>query len=520
MSARSPIAIEDPDTLDAEFEPEGGDPRACPLSEDDAWGDPDSFDAVDVPEFPVEVLSPWHRDWVRAESEFTQVPPDLPANVSLAVASLAATREYRVRVIPGWEEPTALWTLVGVNVAERKTPNFSAATAPLYSWCADAADRLAPQIKDRARERRVIEEQIASAESAAAKGKSYDGREALAAARDLDELLARKPEITAPRLVTDDITPEALGKLLSENDEAIGNFSAEGGAFEVLAGRYTDAPNIELWLKCHSGDPHIVDRVRRPPIILESPLLVVGITCQPSVIRGLASKPTFRGRGLLARYLYALPRTSVGSRKVDAAQVPPAVREAYHAAVIKLLDAHKSGSTGRLLLTLDDVADRQRADYQGRLEPRLGPDGDLATLADWAGKLTGTVCRIAGVLHITDNAFDLERMPAEIPLTTFVRAEAIGDYYLQHACAAFVSMGLDEATDLAREIWAWARRRGLREFTARDAQRAKRRTAEEVGPALAILVDRHLVRELPLPTRTKAGRPPSQGYLLNPRASR
>jgi hypothetical protein len=255
----------------------------------DDWGVPEPLDAASLPPFPVDAFPAWLRDWVSAEASFCQVPIDLPASVAIATVSLAAARAYQVQVRAGWTEPMNIWTLTGLPPGERKSPVFTEGTAPVYEFCAAEAERLAPTIKDRDRERRVIAEQIKGAECAAAKGRPYNGREALAEAHELDALLSGKPEIRAPKLIADDCTAEALAKVLAENYESMALFSSEGGPFEVLAGRYSDGPNLELHLKAHSGDPHIVDRISRAPIVLRSPLLVVCMTVQPVVIHGLAA---------------------------------------------------------------------------------------------------------------------------------------------------------------------------------------------------------------------------------------
>jgi hypothetical protein len=166
---------------------------------------------------------------------------------------------------------------------------------------------------------------------------------------------------------------------------------------------------------------------------------------------------------------------------------------------------------------LDDAADRERAAYQTALEPRLGPDGDLSPVADYAGKHIGTTCRLAGILHVADHAQDIGNMPAEIPLLTFKRATTIADYYLEHAIAAFQAMGADETTELAKRMWQWIVRGRRLLFTAYEVRRATHATPEEAAPALAALIERSLIRALPEPPPT-GGRPASQPYATNPRA--
>ena len=58
-----------------------------------------------------------------------------------------------------------------------------------------------------------------------------------------------------PRLLADDITPEAAASLLAEQGGPLAIISAEGGIFDIIAGRYSSKaiPNMDLWLKAQLG---------------------------------------------------------------------------------------------------------------------------------------------------------------------------------------------------------------------------------------------------------------------------
>src|SRR6185312_2641856 len=128
----------------------------------------------------------------------------------------------------------------------------------------------------------------------------------------------------------DDITPEALGRLMAAHGERMAVFSAEGGIFETMAGRYSNGtPNLDVFLKGHAADLLRIDRRNGPLVVMDSPTLTMGLAVQPDVLRALASKPGFRGRGLLARWMYGMPASRVGYRQVSGPPVPTNVSEAY-----------------------------------------------------------------------------------------------------------------------------------------------------------------------------------------------
>jgi hypothetical protein len=131
-----------------------------------------------------------------------------------------------------------------------------------------------------------------------------------------------------PQLLADDSTPEALANLLAAH-RRIAVLSAEGGVFDMMAGRYQSSvgPNLDVYLKGHAGDPIRVDRVTAKRVAyVAAAALTIGVTVQPAVLRACRDRPGFRGRGLLARFAYAVPQSTVGYRKVGAPPVPRGCR--------------------------------------------------------------------------------------------------------------------------------------------------------------------------------------------------
>ena len=85
------------------------------------WPEPVPLHAApDVPPFPVELLPPWMRDWVSAQSVELQVPADLPALLALGVSAAGIARNVVVSPWPGWSrEPTNLSIFCGLTPGEK-----------------------------------------------------------------------------------------------------------------------------------------------------------------------------------------------------------------------------------------------------------------------------------------------------------------------------------------------------------------------------------------------------------------
>ena len=493
---------------------------------DDAWDQPVLFGDVDVPPFPLDTLPPWLAQWSSELAVAIQVPPDLPALLGLAAASLALAKKCAVLVKPGWVEPINIYAAVALAPGEGKSPVFTAAMSPLRNWETEARDRLAPQIAEREESTKLREETLKELRRSASKASDDRKRSTIEKrlfAMVAEDATAPKP-VVPPRLFADDATPEAVGRLLSEQHGRLGIFSSEGGPLAILAGRYSDGrANFELFLKAHSGDSFNLDRIGRDSIHLESPILTIALTVQPAVISGLASTPQFRALGLLARFLFAIPRTLVGSRDPNPPALSDEARLEYDRRLRGLLDLHgQHNARGEIVPTqvpLSEEAYARLVQFKTEIEPRLGEGGDLHHIADWGNKLGGLVARLAGVLRVAE--IDGARIPDSIPLETLARAVTIGEYALAHARAAFGLIGGNPATDLAKHIWVWAIRMGTSSVTKRDIHRAMQSRAprvDDLNPALNVLIERSLLRERQELTVRAKGRPASAIYDVNPLA--
>jgi len=488
------------------------------------WAPPIPFGvAGDIPAFPVEVLPGWLGEYVAAVATATQTPPDLAGMLALAVLATVTAGAVEVEPRPGWREPLCLFVAVGMDAGTRKSSVFTALTRPVAEFERQQAATALLGITETAVLRRIADQAAATAEAAAGKAPANQQEEARA------EAIARAAEAAnlvvppLPRWLVDDATPEAVAGLLATYGR-IALLSPEGDVFDQMAGRYNQSagPNLGVYLKGHAGDLLKVDRRGRPPEYVERPCLTIGLAVQPEVLRGLASRPGFGGRGLLARFLYSLPESLVGRRQAGAPPVPAAVADRYslelHALAASLTGP--AGDDGPAVMTLDPKAGELLLGFERDLEPRLAAgSGDLAHLAGWAAKLAGATCRLAALLHLASHLRDGWARP--ISADTLAGAIRLADYLIDHALAVFDLMGADPRVDDARWLLDWIRRTGQAQFTRRDAHRAAPRgrflKATDLDPALALLEEHGWLRRVDADSPgPKGGRPPSPRFLVNP----
>jgi hypothetical protein len=470
-------------------------------------------------------LPGWLGEYVAAVATATQTPPDLAGMLALAVLATVAAGAVEVEPRPGWREPLCVFVAVGMDAGARKSSVFSALTRPVAEFERQQAAAALPGITETAVLRRIADQAAATAEAAAGKapvGQQEEARaEAIARAAEASRLVV--PPV--PRWLVDDATPEALAGLLATYGR-IALLSPEGDVFDQMAGRYNQSagPNLGVYLKGHAGDLLKVDRRGRPPEYVERPCLTIGLAVQPEVLRGLAGRPGFDGRGLLARFLYSLPANLVGRRQVGAPPVPAAVADRYTLELQALAASFSTpaGEDGPAVLVLDQQAAELLLAFERDLEPRLAAgSGDLAHLAGWAAKLAGATCRLAGLLHLASHLRDGWARP--IGANTFAAAIRLAGYLVEHARAVFDLMGADPRVDDARWLLDWITRTNRTQFSRRDAHAAAPRgrfpKAADLEPALRLLEEHGYLRRVdPEPSRDPRGRgrPASPRFLVNP----
>jgi hypothetical protein len=490
------------------------------------WDPPIPFGEADLPRFPTEALTPWLRDYVEAVATASQTPVDLAGMLVLSAIATACARRMVVVVSPDHVEPVNLFVAVAMPSGSRKTAVFGEVTRPIEVYERELAKEAPPRIAAAQSQLKVDERTLDVLQGKAAKAEGAEREELLRRAEELAQDIAKRPLSSSPRLGADDITAERLAGLMALNEGRMAVLSPEGGPFDMIAGRYRSSKqsmNIDVYLKGHGGDTHRIDRQGRPPEFIERPALTFGLAVQPGVIRGLSDQAGFRERGLLARFLFALPPSYVGRRVVDPPSVPPALRDAYLAKLRALLALKpvldESEELVEHRITLSPGARTCWLEFARRLEPQLDEHGSMGHMADWGSKLAGAAARIAGLLHAADLAGLKEPWSVPIPAETMARAVQIGEYLIPHARAAFDLMGCDPTIADARYVLAWVRKHEAESFTKRDcfeATKGRFKRVETLEPALRLLAKHGYIRERSIPGRHGPGRPASPVFDVNP----
>ncbi|BAU29731.1 uncharacterized protein DUF3987 [Aneurinibacillus soli] len=442
----------------------------------DGWSEPiplTVFGQQKTGPFPIELLPPVIGDYITQVAEETQTVTHIGGMLSLAVLALAVAKKYVVNPYGQWMEPLNLFVLIASPSGTGKSPVFRHLLSPVYEY-----EQMLQQDWRESKQTQVGEKAVSP--------------------------------LNPPRLTADDVTVEKLVGILLENQERLGIFSPEGDVFENIAGRYSNdkSSHFTVFLKAYSGEYCVVDRMTRTEI-LRSPLLTLGITVQPEVIKNLAKNKIYQQRGLLARFLFTFPNSFVGFRNPRPRLIEQKVKEQYERLIQQLLAQPVPDHPK--VLTLSREADERMIRFKTSIEKKLAPErGELAPIVEWGNKHVGVIYRIAGLLHVAENTGGV---PQEIALATVEKAIQFSEYFIQQAKIAFDAMGTDQSIEDAQYVLKSIRGKG-EEVKYQDIWQATKKRCKNANTLKSVL--RTLEEHMYIKPKVNSGNDKGLTYLVNP----
>lgn len=490
------------------------DPMAEPVLIPEEWPDPVMPGTRTTPPIPASILPSWAGAMVEAVANSTQTPPALAVMSALAVLATVLQRRYEVAPMGcDYTEPLCLWTVSASPPGTRKSAVLGATLGPLVRWEKLHADRMRRDIAKVNAQRAVAKKRIERLLQDAAKAKDASERESIQIEIQ-DEELNTPEELRAPRLFTSDSTPERLQALLAEHGERMATHSDEAGTFQIMAGLYSGGQaNLDVYLMGHAGSPMRVDRATRA-VHLDRPALSFGLMVQPGTLADVAGSKRFRDSGLLARFLWCVPDSTVGTRDVRRhAPILPHIKEAYERGLFGLLEGWSDPVSKPRVLQFTDPARELWFTFAQHIEDNQGEGGQYEAISDWTSKLPGQLARVAAVLELAEMGVGAD----EVSEVAMQQALQLGYLLIEHARAAFALLGTDAADTDAAAVVRWIKTNQLQAFTRREAQKAQEgrfRSVERLEKAMERLEAGEVVRSTKLRNR---GARPSLAYRVNPR---
>lgn len=449
----------------------------------EGWQEPvpfDDDDARDVPPFPLETLPKPLRGFVEALAGHFLTPPDLPAVMALGAISAASATRVRIRAGADWFEPANLYLLAVLPPSLHKSPVMKLATAPIEGEERDlvAQWRAEEDAKDAKRE--VIKHRIASAKRRKA---SPETEKQLTEAHG--ELAALTPS-PRPMLLSDDATSEALIRRLQNGPLFM--CSAEGRPFELMSGLYRNKgeDGADVYLKAWSEDPIRSARVSSGDVFIPRPNLSLCMAVQPAVVGKLARREDFRGRGLIARFLCAYPKTRVGFRDwTTTTPISDVATQAYNHAVRGLLAlARASEDAPSPVVKIASAAAPAFVAYRQELEAAQRRDALLAEWSDLGGKLAGHCARLALVLHMAEHG--PQGTDRDVSAATMTAAVTLTRYFVSHTIATWDGCATNP---IGLRVVRWLAERRRETVTTREIHKRFHRAFPKAADARAMALE-------------------------------
>ena len=241
------------------------------------------------------------------------------------------------------------------------------------------------------------------------------------------------------------------------------------------------------------------------------------------MLENFITNATFSGRGLTARFLYAIPKSKVGSRKFFTNEIRYESKQAFNGLVREILSEPSSPAT---YIHLSGEASEKLKEFYDYFEQRLATD--LKEIGSWAGKLCGNILRFSAILTRTRGVKYGEFTGIESTESDAVwivqkedmeNAIRLGMYFLSHAECAFNLLGVDQQTKDAKTLVRLLRERKdrLTELNARIVARMTNKLGKKdrINGVLSMLADYGYLKEKV--NTYEYGRPKSETYLINPK---
>lgn len=479
---------------------------------------------VRPPVFPLDVLSPPLAEFAGKLAAAVGAPIDLAAAAVLGAIAIAIAGKARVKITTGWYLPLNLFIVTVAQSGLGKSPILHAVLAPHRAFELEIRQRTGGAVAKALAERSRVILRVGAINRQLAEGRVRDGEKLKAERDQLVEELTNSPIPAVERLIADNVTPERLATILGEQRGRMAIAGAEGDIVDILGGLYnrgrSNAGNV---LRAWGGDVIDVERVNRPRDEVLAPALTLLLGVQPTVLRELMKNGELVERGLAARILFSVPPTPIGPRRRSVQGVPEQVTDEYRAVMNRLLGVAFVGTSSpdadATTLGLATDALQLWEAFRAKVDEDACNPGLSEAVVAWRRKLADQVARLAALLQLVkDTPPDLGTVV--VGLDAMQRAISLGEYFCDHATAAFGVRALDSDGMHAGKLLHWLRKVRRKEFSVRDALCALQHAfvKSSVAEAAARRLEEHgFVRGLPPdPAALRSGRPPSPRFEVHP----
>lgn len=232
--------------------------------------------------FPIDVFPPSIGEYIENLSDVMgvdRIMAALPA-VSIIAGVIGASRS--VQVYEGYQQPACMWTTVIASSGSAKSPVLHALFEPI--------NRLDKSLMEKNKQLRHEYEALKA---------SWDNE-----GRKAGLAMPEKPKYH--RIAVDDSTAEQLEAILEDSENGLLNAAHELDGFFTGLIRNSKVDLGAKYCKFYDGHTTRVDRIGRPPLLLDRPLVSITGMVQPSILAKHLTGERYE-QGVGPRFIVACP---------------------------------------------------------------------------------------------------------------------------------------------------------------------------------------------------------------------
>jgi hypothetical protein len=471
--------------------------RKAAKAKPESWEEPLPLAEIPAPlPFPVEVLPDKVAGFIRAVAAALPCPPDYVGLPVLAIAGAAIGASRALQIKPGWSERPSLYAAVVAPPSSAKTPAVNAACKPVY------------------REQNRLHQLY---------------RKKLQAYKD--DIEPDKPVET--HLCVSDCTVEKLADVLHDTLRGVVMIRDELTAWVNGMNQYKGGgkgADRQFYLSAWAGEPISVHRKNQlaGAVFVAHPFLSVLGGLPPDLLARLRGEKDVCD-GFFDRILFAYPEPMRASAE-DWACVEDERADDWREVVnqlyaLKPLD-DEEGQRPRFIHFNTDGRHAWEA-YTQRLANEMNNDSFPDVLRGPWGKHKGYAARLALIVHclraVSGDSVDADAVDGE----SVKRADKLIAYFQSHARKIYAAIDADPKVADAKRVLTWLAQNvnsvnsvnGSRVVSKRDIHAqvlGSRRTVEEAGDIISLLVKHGYLRLLLAEPSQGPGRKPSPRYEIHP----
>ncbi len=440
----------------------------CEVTEEEEAGWPELLSYEDTgygEAYPLDALPPALRAAVQEVAAYIKTPIEMAAASALSALSLASQGLADVERDTPLKGPVGLYSLVLADSGERKTTLDSFFLRAIRQYEAEARQKVQPELE-------AFEAKLA-AWKAEKEGLEGAIRQAAKESQDLTRLKERFEEHylkepaapRIPRLLRGDSTSEALAFSLAKQWPSAGIVQSEAGLF---LGSHAMGPEkimaaLSLLNSFWDGSDYTAERRSTESFTVLKPRLTVALQLQEPALRAfcLSRGELPRGIGFFARFLFARPKSTQGTRTYAKAPESWPALSVFERRLIALLESTRplddNGMLQLAMLTLDELAQARWIALYDRIELDLAEGKRYYDVRDVAAKAADNIARLAALFHLFEHG-PIGRISA----ATIEAAGSIGLWHLNEARRFFGDFARPAEFVAARELEEWLLKRTAR----------------------------------------------------------